>query len=71
MLCFQLYAFLSKKMVFFKNEIGMTCSSFQVRRNILLKNKNMRGRRTCWVKKGRTSAWCDKFPYNKVMNFVG
>ena len=60
-------------MVFFKksHEIGMTCPSFQVTRNILLKNKNMRGRRTCWVKKGRTSAWCDKFPNNKVMNFVG
>ena len=35
--------------------LELTSSSFQVRRNILLKKKNMRGRRT-WVKKGQTTA---------------
>ena len=28
----------------------------------------MRSRTTCWVKKGRTSAWWDKFLNNKVMD---
>ena len=64
------YAFLSKKIATFKKsyEIGMNKLFFQVRRNILLKKKNMCGRRTCWVKKGQTSAWWDKFLNNEVMD---
>ena len=42
-------------------------SSFQAKINILLKKKNMRGHKTCWMKKGRTSAWWDNFQNNDVM----
>ena len=38
--------------------LELTSSSFQVKRNILLKKKNIRGR----------SAWWDKFLKNKVMD---
>ena len=36
--------------------LKLTSSSFQVKRNIILKRKNMGGRRKCWLKKTRTSA---------------
>ena len=36
--------------------LELTSSSFQVKRNIILKRKNMGGRRKCWLKKTRTSA---------------
>ena len=32
-----------------------------------LKKKNIRDRRTCWVKK-RTNCWWDKFLYNEIMD---
>ena len=72
MYCFQMFMlFLSEKIE--KIELSrntmrleLTSSSFQVRINILLKKKNRCDRRTCWVKKERTSAWWDKFPNNKV-----
>ena len=51
--------FCQRKLQLSRNRIRfeLTSSSFQVRRNILLKKKNMRGRTTCWVKKRQTSAW--------------
>ena len=48
--------------------LELISSFFQVKRNILLKKKNMRGRRTCWVKKGRASAWLHKFLNKRVMD---
>ena len=48
--------------------LELTSSSFQVKRNIILKRKNMGGRRKCWLKKRRTSAWWDMFLNNEVMN---
>ena len=50
--------FCQRKLQLLRNRmrLELTSSSFQVRRNILLKKKNMRGRRTCWVKKGQTTA---------------
>ena len=34
----------------------------------LKKEKNMRNRRTFWVKKGQTSTWWDKFLNNELMD---
>ena len=45
----------------------LTSSSLQLKRNILLKKKNMRARR-CLVKKVRTTAWLYKFLNNEVMD---
>ena len=48
--------------------LELISSFFQVKRNILLKKKNMRGRRTCWVKKGPARAWLHKFLNKRVMD---
>ena len=53
--CFQMFVlFCQKKIATFKKSyhIRINDSSFQVKRNILLKKKNMHGCRTCWVKIG-------------------
>ena len=62
--------FCQRKLPVSRNRIRLELTSyyFHVKRNIILKKKNMRGRRTCWVKKGRTSAWWDKFLNNEVMD---
>ena len=64
------YAFCQRQLQLSRNRMRMesTSFSFQVKRSILLKKKNMRGRRTCWVKKGRTSAWWDKFLNKEVID---
>ena len=51
------YAFLSKKIATFKKsyETGINKLFFSNEEKHSLKKKNMRGRRTCWVKTGRTS----------------
>ena len=65
-----LNCFTRKSTTFKKSyEVEISRSSFQVKRKIILKRKNMRGCRTCWGEKGWTSAWWDKFLNNKVMNF--
>ena len=69
--CFQMFMlFYQRKLQLSRNHMRfeLTSSSFQVKRNILLKKKIMHGRRTCWVKKGRTSAWRDKFLNNEVID---
>ena len=71
MYCFQIFMiFCQRKLQLSRNRmrLKLTSFSFQVKRNILLKKENIRGRRTCWVKKGRTSAWWDKFLNNEVMD---
>ena len=71
MCCFQMFMlFCQRRLQLSRNRmrLELTSSSFQVKRNILLKKKNMRGCRTCWVKKGRISAWWDKFLNNEVMD---
>ena len=58
MYCFQIFMlFCQRKLQLSRNcmRLELASSSFQVKRNILLKKKNMRGRGICWVKKGRTS----------------
>ena len=72
MYCFQMFIlFCQRKLQLSRNRmrLELTRSSFHVKRNILLKNKNMRGHRTCWVKKGRTSPWWDKFLNNEFNGF--
>ena len=69
--CFQMFMlFCQRKSQLSRNRmrLELTSSSFQVKRNILLKKKNIRGHRICWLKKGRTSTWWDKFLNNKVMD---
>ena len=63
------YAFLSKKIATFEKsyEIGINKLFFSSEEKYSLK-KNMRSRRTCWVKKRRTNAWWDKFLNNEVMD---
>ena len=71
MYCFQMFMlFCQRKLQLSRNckRLELTSSSLHVKRNIFLKKKNMRGHRTCWVKKGRTSAWWDKFLNNEAMN---
>ena len=71
MYCFQMcMLFCQRKLQLSRNRmrLELISSSFQVKRNILLKKKNMLGRRTCWVKKGRTSGWWDKFLNIEVMD---
>ena len=58
MYCFQIFMlFCQRKLQLSRNcmRLELASSSFQVKRNILLKKKNMRGCGTCWVKKGPTS----------------
>ena len=55
MYCFQMFVvFCQRKLQLSRNRmtLELTSSSFQVKRNILLKKKNMHGCRTCWVKIG-------------------
>ena len=69
MYCFRIFMlFYQRKWQLLRNRIRLelTSSSFQLKRNILLKKKNMRGCRKCWVKKERTR-W-DKFLNNEVMD---
>ena len=52
---FQMFMlFCQRKLQLSRNRmrLELTSSSFQVKRSILLKKKNMRGPRTCRVKKG-------------------
>ena len=58
--CFQMF----KK----SYEVGINKLFFSREEKYSFKKETMRGRRTCCVKKGRTSAWWDKFLNNEVMN---
>ena len=56
MYCFQMLTlFCQRKLQFLRNRmrLELTSSSFQVKRSILLKKKNIFDRRICWVKKDK------------------
>ena len=62
--------FCQRKLQLLRNRMRLELKRFpsQVKRIILLKKKNIRGRTTCWGKKGQTSAWWDKFLHKEVMH---
>ena len=71
MYCFQMFRlFCQRKLQLSRNRmrLELTSSSFQVKRNIILKKKIICDRRTYWIKKGQTSAWWDKVLNNEVMD---
>ena len=71
MYCFQMFmVFCQGKLKLARNRmrLELTSFSFQGKRNLILKKKNMHGHRTCCVKIGRASAWWDKFLNKEVID---